>query len=225
MARFEWWIIPPAVTVKAGKAMMNYILGFQSRVAPQKLKPWDTERRRNYLLRENIIVPLSVDIAVWPLSRNEELLFELFPNYSHDANGAPNGLNLFRLSSPLLTAHQSLYDDSYLIAISACSDVSIRLKKQHFIEDAAINIDDLERNGWTCLGYDVTDQWFYSGLMNCGYEEDQKATLSKCYSGDINEFGIFISEESAISFCSISNSRVPTHSPFFVCGVWVNGKP
>jgi hypothetical protein len=205
--------------------MANCVLGFHLRFSPHNLQPWDTERKSTYLLREDITTPLSVDRSVWPQSDNKNLYFELFSNYSAAPNSAPNGLNLFDLLSPSHIAHTSLRTESFLIALTISSNVGARLKSKHFIEESSIGIGDLTRANWMCLGFDVANDWLCSGLMNCGYRKDDKAALSKRYRGELNEFGLFISEQAASSFCASSDTRVPEHAPFTSYGIWANGKP
>ncbi len=199
-------------------------LGFQLRVAPDGTRPWDARRKATYLLREDVVAPLSVDVSVWPESQNEKLHFELFSNYSAADFSAPNGLNLFNLRSASLASHRSLFDDSVLMAISVSSDVGAQLKMMHFIEDLIVDICELEKKGWTCLGFDVTDYRLKSGLMNCGYTGDEKKQLSEQYKRDLNRFGLFMTNEVAADFSSRCDSRASTHSPFIVCGIWVNGE-
>jgi hypothetical protein len=101
----------------------------------------------------------------------------------------------------------------------------VQLKSKHFIAESSIGIDDLTRAGWICLGFDVANDWFCSGLMNCGYSKDDKVALSKRYGRELNEFGLFISEQTASSFCASAGSRVSEHAPFITYGIWANGKP
>ncbi len=205
--------------------MASCVLGFHLRVSPHKLQRWNAERKSIYLLREDIATPLSVDTSVWPQSDNESLCSELFSNYSSVPNSAPNGLNLFDLLSPSYVTHKSLQTESFLIAITVSSNVGARLRNEHFIEESSIDIDDLTRANWMCLGFDVANDWFCSGLMNCGYSTNDKAALSKRYSGELNEFGLFMTEQAAASFCTSSDSRVSEHAPFISYGIWANGRP
>jgi hypothetical protein len=73
---------------------------------------------------------------------------------------------------------------------------------------------------WAFLGFDVGDGGLLSGLMNCGYEDDERKTLTEEWDPRLNEHHLFIDAESAFAFRLLTNERVPEHAPFFVYGVW-----
>jgi hypothetical protein len=68
---------------------------------------------------------------------------------------------------------------------------------------------------WVFLGYDVTDS-MYSGLVNCGYTEDEKPILQETWVPRLNEYGLLRNLEDAVEFKEMTNKRVPEHAPFFV---------
>jgi hypothetical protein len=71
-------------------------------------------------------------------------------------------------------------------------------------------------DGSICLGFDVADSGFWSGLSNCGYSEVERAELRPKWQGRINDFGLLKSEQDALEFRDLSDARVPEHAPFWV---------
>jgi len=204
--------------------MDELLLGFQLRIVPEKLERWDAERRKTYLLREEIEIPLSVDKAVWPLINARPSLAELFIDYSTQPQAAPNGLGVYAVTASAIPRLVSYYDDGFLIGITATDEAAYSLQSRHHIQNVQ-PITLLSEQGWRCSGYDVADSWLCSGLLNCGYSESDKFKLSNHFGSDLNKSGLFQSIEMAASFCTESNKRVPEHAPFFVYGIWTKTQP
>jgi hypothetical protein len=70
--------------------------------------------------------------------------------------------------------------------------------------------------GSTCLGFDVADSGFWSGLSNCGYSEAERAELRPKWRDRINDFGLLKLEQDALEFRELSDVRVSEHAPFWV---------
>lgn len=69
------------------------------------------------------------------------------------------------------------------------------------------------------LGYDVCDVTLLSGLLNCGYNPDDKENLAGFALG-LNEWHLFRESQLAEEFAVKSNARIAEHSPFGVFGVY-----
>lgn len=69
------------------------------------------------------------------------------------------------------------------------------------------------------LGYDVCDVTLLSGLLNCGYNPDDKENFAGFASG-LNEWHLFSESQLAEEFAAKSNVRIAEHSPFGVFGVY-----
>ena len=153
---------------------------------------------------------------------------KLFEEY-YGPGSVPNGLKLYQIKDQSLLREPSRKDGAVLIAITiidAFKNTADKLKAMHRIEDSPLSIADLQKIGWTCLGYDVADQWLYSCLMNCGYDPDEKRTLSLRFSDVLNGLGLFDSVKAALDFCIGCDLRAPVHAPFSVYGIWCHsGEP
>ncbi|MHB0992510.1 MAG: hypothetical protein ACYC3O_13210 [Burkholderiales bacterium] len=201
--------------------MNETVLGFQLRLAPQAQQSWNLKRRTTYLLRENIRFPLSVDTAVWSEADDWNLLPIIFADFNSQPNSAPNGLGLYSLRSLETLDQQPELDKPVLISISVIGNVVHELQHRHCIQNL-LPIATLVSRGWVCLGYDVADWWLLSGLSNCGYAVEEKKSLSNQFAGDINEYGLFVSGNTAQAFCADCNLRIPEHAPFAIYGIWIS---
>jgi hypothetical protein len=205
--------------------MKEILLGFQLRVNPLHIELWESERRETYLIREDIIHPLSVDRDVWPENNNKENLSYIFSNYHNGAYRAPNGLNLYTLSTPQLLGQKEDIDDALLIGITVVNynmdiDHAQHLRSMHAILDIQYSIEQLLRNDWMFLGYDVADYWLYSCLMNCGFDLNYKKDSFKRFADEINEHGLFATAGTAKDFLVDCESRIKEHAPFAIYGIW-----
>lgn len=190
-------------------------MGFQLRVGPEQLPLWTPERRRKYLLRDDVRRPLSVDTEVWPISEDRKLHAELFSDFT---NGAPpNGLGVY---SPRSADWPRELGRSMLIALTATSDEVSWLRKQHLIGEMPFTSAALRDQGFQCLGFDCADGWLNSGLANCGYDPEDKARLGALFNSRLNESGLFALAESAAEFCAECDRRVPGHAPFLIYGLY-----
>jgi len=73
---------------------------------------------------------------------------------------------------------------------------------------------------WLLLGFDVSDEYLLSGLMNVACTPDEHELKAK-WSTKLNNYHLFETLEDALSFSSLSNERVQEHSPFFVYGIYM----
>ncbi len=79
-------------------------------------------------------------------------------------------------------------------------------------------IDD----SWQFLGYDVSDLWCMSGLMNMGFVSgyDGAEALRAKWGPHLNASHLFDDPVPAEEFKNFSNQRVKEHAPFYVIGIW-----
>jgi hypothetical protein len=203
--------------------MDEMILGFQLRVLPDKLTAWDLQRRIAYLLREDIGTPLSVDMSVWTECKDSSLHSVIFKDFDSSPNTAPNGLSLYSFRDSSALIEPPYIKEACLVGVSALGQAAHELQDQRCIEHT-FSIGNLGPNAWRCVGYDVADYWLLSGLSNCGYNASEKHALSKQFTSNLNEYGLFISVDSAQQFCANCNARIYEHAPFAVYGVWVSAR-
>jgi hypothetical protein len=74
--------------------------------------------------------------------------------------------------------------------------------------------------GSSFLGYDVADGSLISGISNCGYDSTEIRTLRATWSSSLNGNGLIGTLDSAMRFKSMTDARVPEHSPFWVFGIY-----
>lgn len=205
--------------------MEEIILGFQLRVNPScaVVIDWPEERRKKFLLKQDIVFPLSVDESVWPSVENERVEAQLFVDYSSDANYSPNGLGLYQIQHKYFQSGfpASMIEAGWLIGIFAEKDFAGYLMELHGIKLTvpSLSVVALQRLGWCFLGYDVADQWLFSGLSACGFKGDEYADLQNTFASSLNKYGLFNEIKPALKFCGERNRSVPEHAPFQPIGI------
>jgi hypothetical protein len=71
-------------------------------------------------------------------------------------------------------------------------------------------------DGWIPLGFDVCDEFGYSGLSNCSYASDDRAHIARSWSARLDHSHLLTSAEDADEFRRFTDRRVPAHAPFVV---------
>ncbi len=171
---------------------------------------WDANRTEMYLLKESIVKPLSTDVMVW------DSIFHVLQISLPDWVGPCQNLwqDYYKLSEFL--ASKSINKPYKHIAITQ----HISKSREKYL--AAIYQTNPSRidHQWQLLGYDISDEFLLSGLMNCGYRDDEKIELQSHWAKFLNQFHLFSDLEVAIEFQKITDIRVPEHSPFSVYGIY-----
>lgn len=186
------------------------MIGFDARENVSKFtETWDSERTQQYLLKTDIVKPLSVDVMVW------DSIFHLL-NFELPAWIGPRQQwdNLQRLHRFI---EEKKINDSYsLVAITQWTiNEKDSLEKPHSVEP------ELVSNEWTLLGFDIADHYLLSGLMNAGYEVEERKHFSLKWSKYLNQYHLFDDLELAIEFKSLTDKRVEEHNPFSVYGIYL----
>ena len=209
--------------------MISQILGFDIRVvdSPDTASRWGEERRKHYLLRPEAPWVASVDSAVFPsivdfwntLNGPDEALIRLIPDNVHQqALGLWCDLDEMRQTALRL----SLPDGAAFmpIAITVFGDDLPRAERPwDDLLDERTNPERVNQR-WKLLGYDIAGPFLLSGLSNCGYDGDEKATFTRAWSGKLNEVGLLSDLNDAVEFKNATNRRVPEHTPFSVFGLY-----
>ncbi|NOX55509.1 MAG: hypothetical protein GXP27_13950 [Planctomycetes bacterium] len=196
---------------------------------------WDPERRREFLIRDSVHKPLSVDVRVWPT------IFDV------------GGVLPLRTLDPTLTDFQELpvpceaWQDSYPF----CPNLDTLLqtvaerwrfpdKRVAFIAIATpqnepfptgrcprlsryLSSGKLADNKYEFLGFDVVDQGMISGLMDCGYTKAEVREARRRWGTLLNQHHLFTDVDAAIEFSEWTSERVPEHAPFCVVGLYLLG--
>lgn len=196
------------------------ILGFDAR--EMWLNPgevWADARRDDYLLRLDVVKPLSVDYEVWP---------SVFGANSclgrPDWTGGIQDLweNLERLEAYLDNEWEHP-KACWLVAVTLVKEGSEGSGQEQWTDRIDVTEPAICDNSWTFLGYDVGDAYLLSALANLGLSpgmEDVNSLRAE-WSPRLNEFHLFSEVEDARKFVRLSNERAKEHAPFFVFGLWL----
>lgn len=160
--------------------------------------------REVFLLRPEIELPYSVDGHVWPS------VWGMSDQSQDNENGL--WLNLAKMQQRLVERGRT--------AILVAVELFVPSNPPSFGFPYSL-IDSTPEpqtipEGSTCLGFDVADAGFWSGLSNCGYSEEQRAELRPKWHDRINDVGLLKSEQDALEFRELSDVRVSEHAPFWV---------
>ncbi len=200
-----------------------HVLGFDLRLQPTDLTAgWTDDRRRQFLLRDDVETPLSVDPMVWPS--------KFWRPHVPPGVGAPRHPGT--VTVPAGTDGYStlgLWTDlDALTSFARLVDVDVRGGPLLAIVVWPGDESDLvghathaysrplEVEHWNTVGFDVADWSFVSGLNNCGYEPDERAGLSSAWASNLNRHGLLIELDAARRFADLTDERVPEHAPFLV---------
>ncbi len=204
-----------------GPELTEVLLGFDARERWRDFSDdWNASRRRLYLLREDIEKPLSTDTTVWPSVFGEGLPdSEQLRALAHPSWRGPNG---------------SLWDD--LDVMRRClagrsPDLAFDIIAVSWLRESRGKVGEVgpyaERmnpptrdDDWTLLGFDVSDAGV-SGLMNCGFEEQERQDCVKRWGPHLNRHHLFAAIEDARQFRAFSDKRVAEHAPFFILALWL----
>jgi len=160
--------------------------------------------REVFLLRPEIELPYSVDGHVWPS------VWGMSDKSRDNENGL--WLNLARMQQRLVEHGRT--------AILVAVELLVPNNPPSFGFPYSL-IDSTPEpqtipEGSTCLGFDVADAGFLSGLSNCGYSEEDRVELRPKWQDRINDFGLLKSEQDALEFRDLSDVRVSEQAPFWV---------
>ncbi|MCC7086757.1 MAG: hypothetical protein IT427_17285 [Pirellulales bacterium] len=204
-----------------------YLLGFDARENRADRQAWDYERRLRYLFNDGLTKPLSADIAVWPS------VFDQTTSDTHVYSTVPMPSFYIGLNDPLfnnldellfhLQQHSSRDADDYCVIALACFEPERCYnddKWPYKVVTKPLQCDP----SWMFLGFDiVADQSLLSGLMNCGYDDTERAHAAKQWHNELNDHHLFRTLDKAIEFRTWSDRRVIEHAPFSVVGIYVVG--
>ena len=190
------------------------VLGFDVRQAPAP--QWDERRRQCYLLRQDVMRPLSVDVKAWP---------SLFATSHDSADGiavpawvGPNAQlweNLERMRAYLAVEEADLAGAA-IVAVGWLSKLAFDDPHGPYAQPSQPG--EAVRD-WRLLGYDVADRWLLSGLCNCGWMPGE--IRSPWPTAELNEHHLFREPQPAFDFADFTSRRVPEHAPFFVFSLYL----
>jgi|SRR5215469_2481513 len=215
--------------------MGETLIGFDVRerwMLPDRL--WEPQRRAQYLLRNDIIKPLSTDVMVWPsifdtgqgrhLDPAQRLHLGLGGVQAPSWIGPNPGLwsDHDRMVATLrhhVPEHSWSVRPLQVIAVTWLSDAGFT-DAGEFGPYAEPTTPKGLRPEWIRLGYDVSDGSLLSGLSNCAYTDVERDILRQEWGRRLNRYHLFEESDRASRFREITNRRVPEHAPFFVYGLY-----
>jgi len=197
------------------------LLGFDVRemwLGPQEY--WPDSRKKMYLLRYDVVRPLSIDTSVWRAVFDVDTSLQR-PQWTGPIQNLWDNLAALQESMDAVWSERTF--PCWTIAVTLQEDVCENEDLLEWDARASNIVPSLRDPAWAFLGYDVCDKWLLSGLSNCGYgtNESEIQILRGTYASDLNEHHLFGSIEPATAFRMLSDERVQEHAPFFVFGIWL----
>jgi hypothetical protein len=146
------------------------MLGFDVRQAPGcGAGEWPLERREEFLIRPEVLGPLSVDRSVWPQAAG-----------GFDGAGP---LHLWGSVPQILAAHPDLLSRGGPLVIVEITVIAggrdYERWKRFFEGMLRLELDGTLVSGFHDYGYDVADQFLVSGLINCGLDPEERKAIRR----------------------------------------------
>lgn len=206
------------------------VLGYDARELSAGAPDWLEQRRHEYLLRPEVVKPLSTDGMVWS---------SVFEGFDASGRRAAGVIELPQWTGPIqrlwdsllrLTAHLdqvcgSQWPPCRLIAITLLYGRCPAEERRKWDERIVSITPSMVGRDWELLGYDVSDEWLLSGLSNCGYTSEEVVPLRRRWAPHLNDHHLFTDPERANEFVAVSNERVEEHAPFYAYGIYAIAHP
>lgn len=202
---------------------------------------WDTQARHIFLLRQDVLKPLSADSYVWysvfdekntpriwkdkslqPIYLSDEWRITFLENRHLSASEIyrPHGVwtNLDAMIDYLNKNWQDNWKPCAIIAVQEVFPLDSEVDKDDFkppIEPNQVQSD------WILLGYDVADYDLFSGLADGGLQDELRAKIKPEWVDNLNDYHLFTNPQAAFDYVEFANTRIPTHMPFYVYAVYL----
>ena len=195
------------------------LLGFDAReMWLDVAEYWPEERKRTFLLRQDIVRPLSTDEYVWRSVFDVDISLQ-YPQWTGPIQNLWD--NLDTLQEYLDTTWSERTLPYWLMAVTLQEEVCERENLLEWHDRVSNLITTPRDSAWALLGYDVSDKWLTSGLNNCSTNESEMQILRDTYASVLNEYHLFDALKPAVDYVHVSDERVRAHAPFFVFGIWL----
>ena len=195
------------------------MLGYDAR---RMSRGWLAQRAEGcwdmFLLRTDLLQPLSTDPAVWDSALDWHDPKVPMPDWTGPFQDLWE--NLDDLQKFLARRGRVAIRPYWVIAIARGRNAPAEeaAMGQHpgglVFEYGRVN-PAAQREGWELLGYDIADYFQLSGLMNCGYGGEAEDRL-QFFASRLNAFHLFDSVQDADLCRKWMDERVEEHAPFFV---------
>ncbi|MBC7870151.1 MAG: hypothetical protein H7Y09_04880 [Chitinophagaceae bacterium] len=192
----------------------EHLIGFAAREMWREMKDfWPIEKKEIFLLKYDIVKPLSTDVAIWPS------VFQLVPNLKPPPHIEwRQGLwaDLYNLTDYLISAIDN-HDSYWTIAITHYFDFG---DPYTGYDRDSIRPSD-KNEDWKFLGYDVSEITFLSGLTNFGTSPQEKKLEMVEFGEHLNQYHLFTDYKVAMQYKNSVDKKDPGHGPFYVYGLYL----
>lgn len=198
---------------------MERVLGYDIREAWCSMERlWPRPRRDLYLLRNDVVKPLSVDVIVWPTVFADGQVEACHLDEPHLGNAGAARPSFVGPCQSLWTDLGAMERAAPLVP-SAVIAVIASLDDDEFIP---LRASPAAR--WDSLGFDVADPFLLSGLTNCGRGHDREFEREE-FGGQLNEHHLFRARDAAVRYAAQCSERIKEHAPFAVYEVRIRPRP
>ncbi len=171
-------------------------------------------------MRTDFVRPLSTDENVWSqvLDWDTE---EGVPSWRGSFQGLWEDLDALE---GFLASRPDLSETPYwIVAIGRVrhekAEAELSASEGYYFETNRTNPPCVQLD-WRLLGYDVSDYFQLSGIMNCGLATEADERVAH-FAAKLNEFHLFDTAEDALECCDWVDEMVEEHSPFFAYGLYM----
>lgn len=203
------------------KSSNELLLGFDAReMWLDVAEYWPEERKRSFLLRQDIVKPLSTDTLVWRSVFDVEQTLHR-PQWTGPIQELWEDLQA--LENALSTASHRT-KPYWVIAFTLLSARSDSEEQAYWTVRTQGVSPCIRDPSWHLLGYDVADRYLLSGLTNLSWDPvstDEVQAIGQKYIPYLNEYHLFTSVEPATEFLPLAEEGAREHAPFFVFGLWL----
>jgi len=184
------------------------VIGLDLRISDRKYETMDAPHSLLFHKKNITHLPATLDNLIWTR-----------PSWIEEKDGFLNGLNLFDY-----TTFERLIDRPTLGYVIVAFDLPRGLvdKIQSTFQPDNRPIEDLIKNNWIFLGYDVIDVYTQSsGLYSFNWSDLEFSSLIERTPSGLNKQGLIDDVLAAIKASIYLDSFIEGHAPFAPCGVWV----
>jgi hypothetical protein len=194
--------------------IIEKVVGYDAREAIKKESNWATERKETYLLKDDVIKPLSIDPHVWPIYSEEKL--QATRNMLSNDYKMWDSLDLLIDNLP----SDKFKSDYSVAAFTIVLNAGETDGYQKYFMPPVTSPSAIDAN-WTFMGFDIADTGLISGITNYGYEQNSASILKKKWRNELNKYHLLKRIESAYEFKKITCERTVEHNSFFLYGVYI----
>lgn len=201
----EMWLVP-------GSAWVGDTL---------ELHYWNETNKKQRLLYNDELRPLSTDYLVWPtvfdFDKNEQMGGPSHSGFIQDLWD-----NLDELLNSLQNYWTSESKCCWVIGVTLMWDLCSQEQKNVWSEVITTTLPPICNPTWKFLGYDVSDRWLLSGLTGClNKNMPNWPSLKVQWGQHLNSYNLFDHPQNAENFKNQINQMIPQHAPFYVYGLWL----